>query len=356
MLLCYTLSMYITSLHIEGYRNLKPEVFAPSKGCNVILGSNAQGKTNLLEAIYYCSFGKSHRQKTDEGLIGDGEKCASLKCYYVRDELHHNINVYLCGNQKKIAVDGNAIKKRSELIGKMPVIMFCPDDLNIVKGGPGERRKYVDKGLSQLYPKYFEALSRYYAVMKNRNADLKTGGKALEAWDEQLAGCGCAINKLRLKYIEDISSLAGGIHRYMVIKEKISLSLNPDERLLAEDTYIKALEDNRERDLKFGVTTIGPHKDDVEIKILGKDAKLFGSQGQQRTIALSMKLAELKYIERIMGESPILLLDDVMSELDKTRQSRLMSQIEGVQSFITTTHMELAHKGDIYTVRKGSII
>ena len=141
----------------------------------------------------------------------------------------------------------------------------------------------------------------------------------------------------------------------MVIKEKISLALNIDTRLLEEQSYIRALEQSREKDLKLGITTIGPHKDDVEITIMGKEAKLFGSQGQQRTIALSMKLAELKYIEAHIGESPVLLLDDVMSELDKTRQSRLMSQIDGIQSFITTTHMELAHTGDIYTMRKGSI-
>lgn len=348
--------MYITSLHINGYRNLKPGVFAPSKGCNVILGSNAQGKTNLLEAIYYCAFGKSHRQKTDEGLIGFDEKFASLKCYYWRNELHHNINVYLTPGQKKITIDGSAIKKRSELIGRLPVIMFCPDDLNIVKGSPSERRKYIDRGLSQLYPKYFEALSRYYAVLKNRNADLKTGGKSIDAWDEQLSACGTVINKFRRKYVEEVGRLAGGIHRYMVIKEKISLSLPVDERLLSADSYMQALFEARERDLKFGVTTIGPHKDDIDIMIMGKEAKLFGSQGQQRTVALSMKLAELKYVEKNIGESPILLLDDVMSELDKTRQSRLMSQIGGLQSFITTTHMELAHKGDIYTMRKGSII
>lgn len=348
--------MYITSLHINGYRNLKPEVFAPSKGCNVILGSNAQGKTNLLEAIYYCAFGKSHRQKTDEGLIGFDEKCASLKCYFWRNELHHNINVFLTPGQKKIAVDGSPIKKRSELIGRLPVIMFCPEDLNIVKGSPGERRKYMDRGLSQLYPKYFEALSRYFAVLKNRNADLKAGGKTLEAWDEQLAIYGTVINKFRQKYIDDIGKLAGGLHRYMIIKEKISLALPLDERLLDKESYIKALYEARERDLKFGVTTIGPHKDDIDIAIMGREAKMFGSQGQQRTIAISMKLAELKYVEKNIGETPILLMDDVMSELDKTRQSRLMSQIGNFQSFITTTHMELAHHGDIYTVRKGSIL
>lgn len=347
--------MYITSLHIKGFRNLKPEIFAPSKGCNVILGHNAQGKTNLLEAIYYCAFGKSHRQKTDEGLISFDSQFASLKCYYLRDELHHNINVQLNHGQKKIAVDGSAIKKRSELIGKLPVIMFCPEDLNIVKGSPGERRKYMDRGLSQLYPRYFESLSKYYAALKNRNADLKTGGKSLEAWNEQLSKYGTVINKFRQKYIEDICAKAAGIHRYMVIKEKISLALNIDTRLLEEQSYIRALEQSREKDLKLGITTIGPHKDDVEITIMGKEAKLFGSQGQQRTIALSMKLAELKYIEAHIGESPVLLLDDVMSELDKTRQSRLMSQIDGIQSFITTTHMELAHTGDIYTMRKGSI-
>ncbi|MBQ5851106.1 MAG: DNA replication/repair protein RecF [Lachnospiraceae bacterium] len=347
--------MYITSLHIDGYRNLKSQVYAPSKGCNVILGANAQGKTNLLEAIYYCSFGKSHRQNTDDGLICDNAKYAALKCYYLRGELHHDIRVYLCEKQKKIGVDGSGIKKRNELIGKMPVIMFCPDDLNIVKGGPGERRKYIDRGLSQIYPKYFESLSRYYTVLKNRNADLKTGGKSIEAWDEQLSRYGVIINNFRLKYLEDISKMVAGIHRYMVIKEIIALSINPDERLFEEESYMKALYDSRKRDLKFGVTSLGPHKDDLKIQILGKDAKMFGSQGQQRTIALSMKLAELKYMEKMIGDSPILLLDDVMSELDKTRQSRLMSQIEGLQSFITTTHMELAHKGEIYTMRKGSL-
>lgn len=348
--------MYITSLHIDGYRNLKPEIFAPSKGCNVILGSNAQGKTNLLEAIYYCAFGKSHRQKNDEGLIAFDAGHASLKCYFWRNELHHNINVYLTPGQKKIAVDGCAIKKRNELIGKLPVIMFCPDDLNIVKGSPGERRKYIDRGLSQLYPKYFEAISRYYDVLKNRNADLKTGAKSLDAWDEQLCLYGSAINRFRRKYVEEIGRLAGGIHRYMVIKEKISISLSIDERLLDKDTYLTALRECRDRDLKFGITSIGPHKDDIDIIIMGKEAKMYGSQGQQRTIALSMKLAELKYVEKHIGESPILLLDDVMSELDKTRQSRLMSQIQGIQSFITTTHLELAHGGDIYTMRRGSLL
>lgn len=348
--------MYIKELHIDGFRNLKPQVYAPSKGCNVILGANAQGKTNLLEAIYYCAFGNSHRQKTDEGLIGDNAKYASLKCNYLRSELRHSIHVYLGNEQKKIAVDSSPIKKRSELIGRLPVIMFCPDDLNIVKGSPGDRRRYMDRGLSQLYPKYFEALSRYYASLKNRNADLKAGGKALEAWDEQLCFYGTVINKFRIKYLEDIGKLAVGIHRYMVVKEKISLKLKVDERLIEREGYMQALSESRERDLKLGVTTLGPHKDDVEIQILQKDAKLFGSQGQQRTIALAMKLAELKYIEQIIGESPILLLDDVMSELDKARQSRLMSQIEGFQSFITTTHMELAHKGEIYTMSKGSLV
>lgn len=347
--------MYISSLHLNGFRNLKPAIFAPSKGCNVILGLNAQGKTNLLEAIYYCAFAKSHRQKNDEGLIGFNAPFASVKCYFWRSELHHNINVYLTGKQKKIVVDGTAIKKRGELIGQMYVVMFCPEDLNIVKGSPNERRRFIDRSLSQLYPKYFEALSKYYIALKNRNADLKDGGKAIDAWDEQLARYGSVINQFRVKYVDEIGRLAAGVHRFMVMREKLSLSHNISEALLKQDTYIDALKKARDKDLRFGITGIGPHKEDIDIQLLDMPARLYASQGQQRTIALSLKLAELKFITDKIGESPILLLDDVMSELDKTRQSRLMSQIEGIQSFITTTHMELAHSGDIYTMRKGEI-
>lgn len=321
----------------------------------MILGLNAQGKTNLLEAIYYCAFAKSHRQKTDEGLISFNSPFASIKCYYWKNELHHDINVYITPKQKKILVDSTPIKKRGELIGQMYVVMFCPEDLSIVKGAPSERRKFIDRSLSQLYPGYFEALSRYYIALKNRNADLKQGGKSLDAWDEQLSIYGSEINKSRIKYVEDISKLAVGIHRYMVMREKLTLTHKVDEELLSPDTYVRALLRHRDKDLRFGMTSLGPHKEDIDIAIGDMPARLYGSQGQQRTAALSLKLAELKFITEKIGEAPILLLDDVMSELDKTRQSRLMSQIEGIQSFITTTHMELAHTGDIYTMRKGQI-
>lgn len=347
--------MYISSLHINGFRNLKPTIFAPSKNCNVIIGTNAQGKTSLLEAIYYCAFASSHRQKTDEGIIGFDAGGASIKCYYWKNGVHHNTNVLLTPMQKKIVVDMSPIKKRGDLIGQMFVVMFCPEDLSIVKGSPKERRKFIDRSLSQIYPRYFESLTKYYVALKNRNADLKMGGKTLDVWDEQLAHYGCIINKFRKEHIKEIDSLAAGVHRYMITNEKLSVRNKIDDKFLDEHSYILALQGNRGKDLRFGVTGMGPHKDDIEIFIGKMPARLYASQGQQRTAALSLKLAELKFITNKIGESPILLLDDVMSELDKGRQNRLMSQIEGIQSFVTTTHMELAHGGDVYTVRKGEI-
>ncbi|MBQ9624915.1 MAG: DNA replication/repair protein RecF [Clostridia bacterium] len=347
--------MYITELKTKGFRNLKPDIFKPSKAINVLLGKNGAGKTSLLEAIYLCSMGASHRQSTMDGLITNGQDFASVSCSYMRNDLRRDISIYLADGQKKIAVNGSPIKKRSELIGRLPAVMFSPDDLNLVKGSPSNRRKYMDKGLAQLSPKYYLALNRYYAALKNRNADLKQGGKALDAWNEQLIAYGVSINNQRLEYVNALNALTAKSHRLISAKEKTMLSLDTDKRLFTNEGYAKMLADAKERDLRFGSTGTGPHKDDIDISIGGKDAKIYASQGQQRTIAIAMKLAELFYLKEAIGESPVLLLDDVMSELDKSRQQKLMEQIEGVQAFITTTHLELSHKGEVFTVSNGTI-
>lgn len=345
--------MNITSLHLTGYRNLEDMVIAPYNGCNVIIGNNAQGKTNLLEAIYLCAFGKSHRIKQDEGLINFNKDFATVKCYFTKEELHRNITVHLNKKEKKIIVDNKAIKKRSELIGQLNCVMFCPDDLNLVKGSPGDRRKFMDKCLSQIYPKYFEALSKYFELLKYRNAELKNGGKLLDLYNENISILGALINRYRIRYIEDINKIAKTVHKGLISNENILLTYTSD--LTDKDVYLKELEKVYQKELRYQATQIGPHKEDVVIDINSTNAKMYASQGQQRSIALSLKISELNYIKNIIGETPILLLDDVMSELDKTRQQKLIKQIEGIQSFITTTHLDFSHCGDIYTMIKGNI-
>lgn len=347
--------MYVRKLKLHNFRNFSDVQFTPSQGCNVFLGRNAQGKTNLLEAVYFLSMGKSHRTSKDGNLIQEGAEYTFVKGGYQRRQTDHQVQIYLDKGCKKIKMDDRPILKLSQLIGNLCCVIFSPEDLRLIKGSPQERRRYMDRCMSQVYPDYFYQLSRYQKSLRMRNAELRNGGKHLDIWDEELSKAGVVLYRHRVDFIRQIQQLIAPVHQQIIPGESIAVTYTVDERLLEQEHYRQRLEDSRKRDLFQLVTNIGPHRDDLVITIDAKDVRQFGSQGQQRTAALSLKLAELRLMEQILGESPILLLDDVMSELDQNRQACLMEMVGGLQSFITTTHLDFAHTGQVMHVRAGKI-
>ena len=347
--------MYINQLQLEYFRNLTKIDLSPSERSNVFVGDNAQGKTSLLEAIYFCAMGKSHRTTHDSDLIQYERPYALVRCGYLRQEIRHQTNGYIDQAQKKITIDKKPIAKRSDLIGKLNCVIFSPEDLKLSKGGPQERRRFMDRCMSQIYPDYFYNLTVYDKNLKMRNAELKKGGKHLEIWDVGLAKSGVVLYRHRQDFVAQLQQAAGPIISQIAPEETLSLEYHVPPSLLEEDSYTGALAKAKERDLRNMSTGLGPHRDDILININGKEVRSFGSQGQQRTAALCLKLAELEIMRSALQDSPILLLDDVMSELDRRRQKHLIDMIGSIQSFITTTHLDFEHQGTVFAIQRGTI-
>lgn len=336
-------------MKLHQYRSYESLSLSPAPGVNVIVGENAQGKTNAIEAVFLCALGRSHRTSRDAELIKSGCAGAYVGLSFQRGEGVHEIEFKLRENERRqIYVDKQAITRSAELMGQLNVVMFSPEDLFLIKGGPAERRRFVDMELSQLYPAYYRALQQYNAVLKQRNALLKSdtaGLEALSLWDEQLSRYGAFIMEKRAEFSARLQAYARALHSAVTDgRETLSVAYAPHIEM-EEKGYpligrlMDALARCANEDLRRGFTSIGPHRDDLFISINGEETRVFGSQGQQRTAALSLKLSQIEILRAETGENPVLLLDDVLSELDDRRGKLLLEALRACQSFITCTSL-----------------
>ncbi len=337
--------MIVKQIELNNFRNYEILSLPLSEEINILYGDNAQGKTNILEAIYLCSTTKSHKGSKDREMIRLGMDEAHVRMQLKKADIPHKVDMHLKKNKSKgVAIDGIPIRKSSELFGLMNVVFFSPEDLSMMKNGPGERRRFMDLELCQLNQWYLIYLSNYNKILMQRNNLLKQVGynkklmETMEVWDSQLLEYGTHIIKARANFLEELNLLVGGIHeRLSGGKETLKVSYEPS---VAAEFYEEKLKLSLERDVYQKATGYGPHRDDIVFFIGGENVKLFASQGQQRTAALSLKLAEIELVKRKIGENPVLLLDDVLSELDRKRQRHLLDGIEGIQTVITCTGLE----------------
>lgn len=334
--------MHIKAVTLRDFRNYELQEFTPSEGLNLIYGDNAQGKTNLLEAVFICAFGRSQRTVHDTDLIMHGKTCARVKLTVTGEESGEHVIKISLGEHKTVETDGVRIKKLGDLMGILKVVMFSPESLSLVKGSPSERRRFMDMCISQLSRVYFFKLQQYNAALKQRNALLKSPNahSLLSVWDEQLAVSGAYIAEARERFVTQLSPVTEQIHEKLSLgRDSISVVYSPSVR--AENTslaeaLLRKLESSRDEDIKRGSTGVGVHKDDISIKTNGLDSRTFASQGQQRTAALALRLSEIKFIKRISGENPVVLLDDVFSELDTGRCSAILECVKGCQCIFTS--------------------
>ena len=337
--------MIVKKVELSNFRNYKLLKLDLDEKTNILYGNNAQGKTNILESIYVCSTTKSHRTNRDAELINLDSGEAHIKLYLEKNNREQRIDIHLRKNKTKgIAINGIPIKKASELFGLFNVVIFSPEDLEIIKKGPSERRKFVDMELCQLDKIYVYNLTNYNKIIAQRNKLLKDIyfkpelKQTLDVWDGQLAQYGSKIIERRTNFIEKINEIIKPIHKQLTGGlEDINIVYN--KNCEAED-LLRRLEENRDRDIKYKSTSIGPHKDDLLFFNDDKNIRIYGSQGQQRTIALSLKLAELELVKNLINDTPVLLLDDVLSELDSERQNHLLNSIDDIQTIITCTGLD----------------
>ena len=342
--------MKITSLELKNFRNYDYLKINFNENVNLILGNNAQGKTNLIEAIYITSMGKSFRTNKDSDMILFGNDFAKVNIHAEKSYIDTDIDITIKNDSKKsIKKDGNQIKKISELLENILIVIFSPEDLKIVKDEPEKRRKFIDRELCQINPMYYDNLNNYKKVLLQRNSYLKEekiDNNILDLWDVQLSKYGAKVIKIREKFIKKISDISGGIHNNItnekeILEIKYNSNINIKKDLLEQEQFIyETLKSSYKNDLKMRTTTRGPHKDDILFFVNEINMRNFGSQGQQRTTALSLKLAEISLIKEETGEDAILLLDDVMSELDIERQKYLIMSLKNIQLFITTTDID----------------
>jgi DNA replication and repair protein RecF len=342
----------IKSLKLKNFRNYDYLDIKFNDDVNLFYGDNAQGKTNILEAIYLSGTTKSHRLAKDKDIINFNSNESHIESIISKNNLTYQIDMHLKKNSPKgIAINKVPIKKASELFGIAHMIFFSPEDLNIIKNGPSERRRFLDFELSSLDKIYLNDLSNYNKAIGQRNFllknefDLNKLNEGLDIWDDIIIKYGNKIIDRRNKFISDLNNIIYNIHLNITSdKEKISLSY---EKSFKEKTYEEALKLNRSKDIRYKNTSVGPHKDDIEILINNMDVRRYGSQGQQRTVALSLKLSEIEIVKDKINDIPILLLDDVLSELDENRRRDLFKYINGIQTFITCTGIDEYIKNEI---------
>lgn len=364
--------MYIESLTLESFRNYGRERAVFSPGLNILKGINASGKTNLLEAVYVAGVGKSLRTSQDKEMVKWGAEEAVIKLFIMKRRGRRSVEIRIDKKgKKKVLIDGIPQVKISELLGCLGIVFFSPEELRLIKDGPTERRRFMDISLCQQSKRYLKNLSMYNKALLQRNKLLKMSYRAdslknmLDVFDVQLARSGAAVISIRQKFAKNISEIAGVWH-YKISggREKLALSyesIDGSEDLeveLIESLLLKQLAENRSKDIDTSFTNVGPHRDDLKVTVNGIDIRKYGSQGQQRSSALSLKLAEIKSFEIETGETPILLLDDVLSELDLERQANLICAAEGIQTILTCTHfnLEAKDKRKDFIISEGSIV
>ncbi len=341
--------MRIKNLSLKNFRNYIDERVEFSDGLNVVFGKNAQGKTNCAEAVFYLCTGISPRSRRDKQLIRRGEQCAEISAEAEGRYGKMLISAKITETGREFKLNGNKITRNADILGNLFSVFFSPHELRLIQDGPDERRRFLNVSISQLSRPYYTALSRYNKILEQRNNLLKS--RSLEAvydslpvWDEQLCKYAAVVASKRAEYIEMLSPLAKEAHSYLTDGAE-KLCISPEKKYKGsaaelETRLFAELSANYERDIRLGYTASGPHRDDIDIEINGDDAKTYASQGQTRTAALSIKLAEVEIFKRLSGEYPVLILDDVMSELDLPRRKKLVERTSGLQTILTCTHAE----------------
>lgn len=337
--------MIVKSIDLKNFRNYEIEHIEFDNNTNIFYGDNAQGKTNILEAIFLSGTSKSHKGSKDFEMISFDNEEAHIKTIITRKDIDYRIDMHIKKNKAKgIAINGVPVKKALDLYGVVNIIFFSPEDLNIIKNGPSGRRKFMDMVLCQLNKVYANNLINYNKTIDQRNKLLKdiyynpSLKDTLDIWDSQIVKFGSEIISQRKEFIEKLNYIISPIHSKLSGgKEQLTISY---ESSVEVNNFEKELTNYRERDIKVKATEIGPHRDDVVFMINGIDIRKYGSQGQQRTTALSLKLAEIELVKEITGDNPVLLLDDVLSELDSKRQNYLLNSINNVQTIITCTGLD----------------
>ncbi len=334
--------MYIKNIKLQNFRNYIKQEITLEKGINLFYGNNAQGKTNVIESIFLCSIGKSFRAKKDKELINFEKNNLFLEINYEKKDRTGKIKYLIQNDNKEIFVNDIKLKKLSELLGNINIVLFSPEDINIIKDGPDKRRRFLNILISQLRPNYVYVYNLYQKTLEQKNTYLKKitidrkDDDLLNIYDEKLAEYAEVINKYRNEFINKLKEKIENIHKN-VTEEKETLKIKYISDCYEKEKYLLALKSNREKDIERGFTSCGVHRDDIYFFINGKKVEVFGSQGQQRTTILTLKLAELEVIKDEIGESPVLLLDDFMSELDNNRKMNFLKNIKNTQIIITCT-------------------
>ena len=356
--------MYCKRVEVKNFRNIKEAKVEFSEGVNVLVGENAQGKTNLLEGIFLLSVGKSFRATNSNEMISFGERSAEISLDYkcdgrIRDD---NINIKLFSDKKKIVEKNNLrVEKMSDIVGSFRAVLFCPEHLSLIKDGPAERRNYLDIAISRISQKYIHSLQRYTYFLKQRNSLIKSAYQnresfdaTVELWSEKMAEEAAVITVMRAEYIERVNGLLGKYFEQMTgEREKTEVSYRTSAGLtdsecfnarLVKEKYYSLLTSAYDREIALGSTLYGIHKDDIDIKLNQKSARSFSSQGQQRSLALGLKLAEGEICKEEFGDYPVFLFDDVLSELDETRRDYMILQATDKQVIITTCEEDFVKK------------
>ena len=341
--------MKIKKLFLQNFRNYEQENFSFTDGLNVLFGKNGQGKTNCAEAVFYLCTGASLRIRHDKQLIRIGAESARIVAEAENRYGNVTIEADIYENKRDIRVNGSKITKNADLMGHINSVFFSPGELRLIQDGPDERRRFMNISISQTSPAYYTALLRYNKILDQRNTLLKNRDvdlvlDTLPVWDEQLCKYAAVIVQKRAEFVDKLAPYAKEFHAYLT-DGKEDLVIKPDRKYEGDaeeitKTLLRRLENNYEKDLRLGYTTVGPHRDDLDVLIGGVDAKAYASQGQTRTAALALKLSEVQIFKALSGEYPILVLDDVMSELDLPRRKKLLKRIEEVQTILTCTHTE----------------
>lgn len=369
--------MYLGSFIVKNYRNLTNIKTNFDPNINIFIGKNAQGKTNLLEAIYFLALTRSHRTNSDRELIKFGNDFANINGHVHKSQVNLDLRVLITKKGKKVWINRVEQSKLSKYVGQLNAILFSPEDLELIKGAPSLRRKFMDQEFGQVNSEYLYFASKYRQVLIQRNNYLKQlmKGKTndqvfLDVLSDQLSGIAAEIIFRRFKFLKYLSRAASGAYEHISLgSEKLTVAYHPSVSTVVEDDETEAIYHKilanfnkiKNMEIRKGVTLIGPHRDDIEFKLDNKNAHLYASQGQQRSIALSIKLAEIQLVHHLTNEYPLLLLDDVMSELDHGRQSALLNYIHGkTQTFITTTDLEgisweIIKQPKIYHIDSGKI-
>lgn len=357
--------MYIESVQLKNFRNYESLEIDLDKGTNILYGDNAQGKTNILEAIYLCGTTKSHRGSKDKEIIRFGEEESHIRMMLKKNDLSYKIDMHLKKNKAKgVAINGLPIHKARELFGIINLVFFSPEDLNMIKNGPGERRKFIDMELCQLDQVYLTELASYNHIVNQRNKLLKDMymnpglRDTLDIWDMQMVQYGRKIIEKRTAFVKELNEIVCEIHKNLTGGlEHLEVIYEPSTE---SSTFEENLKNQRERDLRLKMTSVGPHRDDLIFMTNGIDIRKYGSQGQQRTAALSLKLSEIYLVKKKIKDTPVLLLDDVLSELDSNRQNYLLESIHDIQTVVTCTGLDdfIDHQfqlNKVFKVVKGEV-